>query len=289
MRSATSQVSISALTDSGKARDENEDAIACYQSERYPFSFLVVADGMGGYAGGSTASRIAVESVKQSLPLVIDSTFLSCTPQQQLLMLKSYLLECTKQTNQLILEEKQRLDEFSQMGTTIVIAMIWRDCLIIAHVGDSRAYCWSKRGLCQLTKDHSLVQEMIESETLSEEEAKKSSVRNQLTLALGVVEGAEPVISEIKLQEDSRVLLCTDGLTEYLDDHDVEMILSSQLSIDECAATMINRANELGGKDNISVGIIEFASAPLHDSLDDQEVLTLADNTVRTLEYLNSD
>lgn len=245
-------------TDIGQIRNENEDSIRWASHPQYPFSYVVVADGMGGYTGGSMASTIAVETLKHYLDNIINPTFLSCTPDQQELMLQAALADAINVANQEILNAKLTRPQLAQMGTTLVLAVTWLDHITVAHLGDSRAYLWDQQGLVQLTRDHSLVQEMIDCGSLTVEQAKTSNVRNHITRALGVTPTVEPTINTYQLQRNCLIMLCSDGLTEYLDNTALEYVLTTHRPALECCYRFIDDANQLGGKDNITVGIIEF-------------------------------
>ncbi len=252
------QLSINGRTDIGQIRNENEDSIRWLVHPSHPFGYVIVADGMGGYTGGAMASTIAVETLKHYLDNIINPTFLVCTPDQQELMLQATLVDAITVANQEILNAKVTRPQLAQMGTTLVVAVIWQDRVIIAHLGDSRAYLWDQQGVMQLTRDHSLVQEMIDSGSLSEEQAKTSEVRNHITRALGVTPTVDPSVNSFQLQQNCLMMLCSDGLTEYLDNTALEYVLSTHRPALECCYRFIDDANHLGGKDNISVGIIEF-------------------------------
>ncbi|MGH1373536.1 MAG: Stp1/IreP family PP2C-type Ser/Thr phosphatase [Cellvibrionaceae bacterium] len=265
--SSRPHIAINGRTDIGQVRNENEDNIRWYNHPQTPFGYVVVADGMGGYSGGAAASSIAVNTIGEHLEKILSPTFQSCTPKQQELMIQSSLIEAINNANQAILQTKEQNPQFSQMGTTVAIAVIWQDQMTIAHLGDSRAYLWDKQGFVQLTKDHSLVQEMIDSGNLSEDQARHSQIRNQITRALGVSTQVEPSINNYPLTQNCLLMLCSDGLTEYLDNGQLDYVLSTHRPALECCYRLIDDANLLGGKDNISVGIIEYTldeSAPLN-------------------------
>ena len=259
-------LAVNGRTDIGLVRDENEDSIRWYADTNHPFAYIVVADGMGGYSGGSTASNIAADTLQSQLRELLNSTFLSCSPEQQQLMLRAALIDAIAGANREILTTKDFYPQFAQMGTTLVAAVIWKDFLMVAHIGDSRAYLWNHYGLQRLTRDHSVVQEMIDGGQLTPEQAKESNIRNHITRALGVAEQADPVINSWTLTEGALLLLCTDGLTEYLDDHMIERVLATHRPALECVYKFIDDANRLGGRDNISAGILEFSTRPEIDA-----------------------
>lgn len=263
---ASHRIAINGLTDIGQVRNENEDNIRWYNHPTLPFGYVVVADGMGGYSGGSTASTIAVNYIGKHLEAIVNPTFQSCTPNQQELIIQSTLIEAINVANAEILLAKQQNPQLGQMGTTVAIAIIWQDQVTISHLGDSRAYLWDKQGFIQLTKDHSLVQELIDSGSLNEGQARQSNIRNQITRALGVTQSVDPSINNYQLTQNCLLMLCSDGLTEYLDNGQLDYVLSTHRPALECCYRLIDDANLLGGKDNISVGIIEYTLEAAHQS-----------------------
>lgn len=253
-------LAISGRTDIGQIRKENEDNIRWYNHPRLPFGYVVVADGMGGYSGGARASHIAVNSIGQQLEALLNPLFRSCTPQQQKLMIQSALLGAFNQANNEILVTKRAEPQLGHMGTTAAMAVVWRNQVTIAHVGDSRAYLWDTHRFVQLTRDHSVVQELVDNGQLAKSQARYSTMRNQITRALGMTSTVEPTITSFYLKKSCLLLLCSDGLTEYLDNVQMDYVLSTQRPALECCYRLIDDANLLGGKDNISVGIIEYTA-----------------------------
>lgn len=254
------KLAVNGRTDIGQARKENEDSIHWHSDLELPFAYAIVADGMGGYSGGAMASNLAIETFKHHLDKQLNNTFLSCSPEQQQLILRATLVDAIKLANQQILNAKNSNPQFSKMGTTFVLAVVWRNFLIVAHLGDSRAYLWNQYGLRPLTQDHSIVQEMINNGQLSPQEARTSNLRNHITRALGVTEQVDPAINSWPLTDNALLLLCSDGLTEYLNDRDLELILSTHRPALECVYRFIDDANQMGGKDNVSACILEFST-----------------------------
>lgn len=250
-------LAVNGRTDIGQVREENEDAITWFAHPDQPFAYVVVADGMGGYSGGSLASRIAIETLSLCFSQLITPTFLACTPEQQKLMIQAAVRSGIHKANHSIINAKSENPDFSHMGTTVVLTVVWRDQLTVAHVGDSRAYLWSLKGLAQLTRDHSVVQEMIDAGTLTEEEARTSDVRNHITRALGVHEDVDPDVNTYRLTDNALLMLCSDGLTEYFDNAQLQHVLATHRPALECCYRLIDDANHSGGRDNISVGLME--------------------------------
>ena len=261
------RIEIEGRTDIGRIRDENEDALCWSNGQTNSFSFMMVADGMGGYTGGAIASQTAVRTISQCLTK-LQGTFSSCTPRQQTLILKSEIYQAIQEANRAILEQKLQNPELKQMGTTIVAAIIWQDRLITAHIGDSRAYFWNHNtGLKQLTKDHSVVQGMIDAGTLTEETARTCKIRNQLTKALGINNSVEPEINEHRLTADCILMLCSDGVTEYFSHSGIEQTLAAKGSSLQSCYTFIEESNRQGGKDNISIIVAECSKPSTKDRI----------------------
>ncbi|WP_444945820.1 Stp1/IreP family PP2C-type Ser/Thr phosphatase [Microbulbifer sp. VTAC004] len=267
-------LAVNGRTDIGQVREENEDSIRWHASADKPFAYMVVADGMGGYTGGATASKIAAETIQSHLDNLLEHTFISCTPEQQQLILRATLIDAINNANSALLNTKNMNPQFSKMGTTIVVAVMWRDFLIVAHIGDSRAYLWNNYGLQRLTRDHSVVQEMIDSGQMTPEQAKQSNVRNHITRALGISSSVEAEINSWKLTENALLLVCSDGLTEYLDDYAIERVLATHRPALECVYRFIDDANRLGGRDNISAGILEYSSQSMPQMLAQEQSVT---------------
>lgn len=255
-------LAVNGRTDIGQIREENEDAITWFAHPDQPFAYVVVADGMGGYSGGALASRITIQTLSLCFSQLITPTFLACTPEQQKLMIQSAVRSGIHKANLSIIEAKAENPDFAHMGTTVVLSVVWQDQLTVAHVGDSRAYHWSLKGLTQLTRDHSVVQEMIDAGTLTEEEARTSDVRNHITRALGVQEDVEPDLKTYRLTESALLMLCSDGLTEYFDNAELQHVLATHRPALECCYRLIDDANHSGGRDNISVGMLEVTVGP---------------------------
>lgn len=276
-------LAVNGRTDIGQVREENEDSITWYNHPEHPFAYVVVADGMGGYSGGALASRIAVQTLSLQFSQLLTPTFLACSPDQQKLMIQAAVRNGIHKANHSIIEAKAENPNFAHMGTTVVLVVQWGDQLTVAHVGDSRAYLWSLRGLVQLTRDHSVVQEMIDSGAMSEEEARTSNVRNHITRALGVHDDVEPELMTYRIAESALLMLCSDGLTEYFDNPDIQHVLATHRPALECCYRFIDEANHKGGRDNISVGIMEvsFTARPSYEAPLSVPAGTGEDTTVR--------
>ncbi|MBM4125355.1 MAG: serine/threonine-protein phosphatase [Nitrospira sp.] len=250
------------LTHIGLVRSANQDAFAVLN----PCCFWIVADGMGGRAGGEVASRLAIETIAPF------GDSLASHPAQS--DPSALLREAIQTANRAIRGEAVAQPGLAGMGTTVVALHIAPAPssdqasgppaqATIAHLGDSRAYLLRDRSLTRLTKDHSWVEEQIRQGLLSPEEARTHPSRHLLAKALGTQADAEPDIATHFLQPGDRLLLCTDGLTKMLDDGRVadELLLAGPLPQAVCQA-LIERANQRGGEDNTTVVVIDCAYKP---------------------------
>ena len=234
------------ITDVGMVRQVNQDYV--YTSDT-PLGTLpnlfVVADGMGGHQAGDFASKYTVEVVKQELKQTDETD------------VEKALVSAIKKANKEIIKKASEDTHLKGMGTTIVAATIVRQMMYFANVGDSRLYLINQ-GITQLTKDHSLVEEMVLAGQLSRSEARTHAKKNVITRAIGGEEQVEPEMFSVDLKENSKILMCSDGLTNMLEDDEIMRIVKNSPDIEEAAAVLIDRANANGGKDNISVVIVEL-------------------------------
>ncbi|HEY8555104.1 MAG TPA: Stp1/IreP family PP2C-type Ser/Thr phosphatase [Burkholderiales bacterium] len=234
------------LSHPGQVRDENEDCIAM----RPDLGLAVLADGMGGHQAGEVASRMAIEAITESLSRVGSRV----APRKQ-------ILNAIEGANTAIFEAAQARADYRGMGSTVVVALFRGDRLYVAHVGDSRLYRFRDGKLTQLTQDHSVVQELVNRGLFTPEEARQSLARNLVTRALGVDPTIESELHEERVRTGDIYLLCSDGLTDVVTDEQIaEILAESSPDVDAAAHRLIERANALGGPDNISV-ILALASA----------------------------
>lgn len=233
------------ITDVGMVRQVNQDYV--YVTDR-PLGILqnlfVVADGMGGHQAGDYASKYTVEVLNRELALSEGEDIERC------------LVGAIKTANREIIKEASRDEHLKGMGTTVVAATISNQMMYFANVGDSRLYLINQ-GIQQLTKDHSLVEEMVRLGGIKPEEAKHHPDKNIITRAIGVLPEVSADFFETTLVPGDTVLLCSDGLTNMIDDTDIKRIVLGQRDIVEKTQRLIDAANENGGKDNITVVLIE--------------------------------
>ncbi|MEN7344003.1 MAG: Stp1/IreP family PP2C-type Ser/Thr phosphatase [Pseudomonadota bacterium] len=249
--SSKGKIRFSALTDTGRVRDHNEDAIAT-NSEA---GLLVLADGMGGYNAGEVASGIAVKTVYGLLSdAVMRDTRGDIESTTGLMRQTIALRDGVRRANKIIHQTAQSQPQCEGMGTTIVAGLFFDNKLSIAHVGDSRLYRMRGGELSQITLDHSLLQELIDRGFYSEEEAQRSTNRNYVTRALGVEAQVEVEIQEVDVDVDDIYLLCSDGLPDMVEDEEIHLTITTfSDNLEVAAKQLIKLANEHGGRDNISV------------------------------------
>ncbi len=245
------KLEIVCATDVGRRRTHNEDAIG----EDLDLGLAVLADGMGGYRAGEVASAIAVnmilgevrDGLKKVKPGVVDEeTGLT----SESLLLKSAI----ERANQTINQTAQSQPQCQGMGTTVVVVLFYNDRVSVAHVGDSRLYRFRGEVFEQITSDHSLLQELIDKGFYTPEEAKQSLNKNLVTQAMGIEPTVRPDVSEDFVLPGDVHLLCSDGLTDLVEDDEIHLTLRKYSDNLELAAkTLVQLANDAGGKDNISV------------------------------------
>jgi len=235
----------SGKTDRGMVRAKNEDTF--YLDEK--MGLLVVADGMGGHASGEKASNLAINVIRDYLqgPQQIigdhDPSYSEAT---------NRLNSSIRLANQAVYEAAQSSPQLKGMGTTIAAVLLTGNKLSIAHIGDSRAYLIRAGGIDQLTDDHSMVNEQVKRSIITKEEAAQSEMKNLLTKALGVRMETQADLDELTVFGDDILLLCTDGLSNMITDKTALEIISSAQSASAACDSLVNAANENGGKDNIT-------------------------------------
>ncbi|MBO4799046.1 MAG: Stp1/IreP family PP2C-type Ser/Thr phosphatase [Lachnospiraceae bacterium] len=234
------------MTDIGKKRVVNQDNI--YVSTR-PVGNLpnlfVVADGMGGHKAGDYASRYATDAVVESISANSETD------------IKKIITKAVEDANSLVFKKSAENEDFRGMGTTLVIAAISGDELTVANVGDSRLYLIEGSSIKQLTQDHSLVAEMVRMGQIDEQEARRRPDKNIITRAIGISEVIHADFFKSKVKSKEFVLLCSDGLSNMLEDSEMLSAVTGSEPLEKKTSMLIDLANQKGGKDNISVIIIE--------------------------------
>lgn len=238
------------VTDIGKTRKQNQDKIYFPQSND-ELRLFILADGMGGANAGDVASEIAIKSIIK----YIKENFEKINHGR--IEIEKLIRDAIVNSNTQIYKMSSTDEKLNGMGTTLTMALIYRGVIYIGHIGDSRLYRFRKHIIRQLTKDHSYVQELLKQGTITKEEAANHPQKNVLLKALGVEEKVEPDIFEKGFIKEDVLLVCSDGLTNMLEEKEIyEIINKTKNDLKETCKKLISKANEKGGLDNISVIII---------------------------------
>lgn len=239
---------LAAKTDIGNQRNENQDNYrAGYQKNDTVWA--LVCDGMGGANGGKIASGIVAASLEE---LFVENIDAMETP----IAVRKFLLNSLDATNNIVFERAAATPALSGMGTTIVCAVVRGGRVQYAHVGDSRIYLLHSGELKQLTRDHSMVQELLEQGSITPQEATHHPKKNLITRALGVAVGVGIDYDECPVVEGDILLLCTDGLSNYVTDSEMTDVLQTQ-SFYEAPNVLVQKALDAGGLDNITVLLVK--------------------------------
>jgi protein phosphatase len=246
-----SVLEIASATDTGKVRSHNEDSIAADAE----IGLAVLADGLGGYNAGEVASGIAVATlmteIKRSLAGREPHEANDATSEQLAVRL---IKESSARANAAIYQAARSQPRYAGMGTTLVAALFYGSRVTVGHVGDSRLYRLRQGKLEQITRDHSQLQEQIDSGLISEEQARYAQNRNVVTRAVGIEPGVETEVHAYDVGPGDIYLLCSDGLSDMVADDDIHATLGKlQSSLPLAAQQLVQLANVSGGRDNISV------------------------------------
>lgn len=250
-------------SDVGRERAHNEDAILVDADRK----LVVLADGMGGYQAGEVASQLAIDVVREdSSDATLTETDLGrIDPETGISVAMRQLRGAIEKANNRICSVARGREELNGMGTTIVAARFYEGRVGIAHVGDSRCYRLREGVLEQLTRDHSYVQDQLEKGLISEDEAKHSPQKNLITRALGIDAIAEADVQEFRTRPGDTYLLCSDGLSDLVDDKSIETQLAREANPADRTKRLIDAANSNGGRDNISVILVVVGDPPVAD------------------------
>lgn len=249
------KIRMSEISDTGKVREHNEDAIG----SNAEIGLMVLADGMGGYNAGEVASGIAVQTITElTAEGAVREVRNAIDPTTGLMRQTIVLRDAVARANKIIYQTAQSQTHCEGMGTTLVAALFYDNRVSLAHVGDSRAYRLRNDKFEQLTLDHSLLQELVDRGFYSEEEAQRSTNRNYVTRALGVEPTVEVEVQEYEVERGDVYLLCSDGLPDMVEDEDIHLTISTfNASLDVVGQQLVQLSNEHGGRDNISVMLAE--------------------------------
>jgi protein phosphatase len=240
-------------TDTGKVREHNEDTIAFDPD----IGLLVLADGMGGYNAGEVASGIAVKTIVNLVKEQVEREDMNVQDRDAGLSRPTIILrDAIQRANKIIYQTARTQPQCEGMGTTVVAALFFDNRITIAHVGDSRLYRQRLGGdkLEQVTMDHSLLQELVDRGFYSAEEAQRAANKNYVTRALGVEPNVEVEIQEVPANKGEVFILCSDGLSDMVEDEDIHLTINTfSANLDTVAKQLIQLANDNGGRDNVSV------------------------------------
>ena len=239
------------LTDTGKVREHNEDTIAVDPE----IGLLVLADGMGGYNAGEVASGIAVKTIVNLVRESVEREDMRVHDGGSGMSRPAIILrDAIHRANKIIYQTARTQPQCEGMGTTVVSALLFDNKIAIAHVGDSRLYRLRSDKFEQVTMDHSLLQELVDRGFYSAEEAQRAANKNYVTRALGVEPNVEVEIQEIPVQKGDFYVLCSDGLSDMVEDDDIHLTISTfSANLDTVAKQLIQLTNDNGGRDNVSV------------------------------------
>lgn len=252
----TDALDIVRITDVGLLREHNEDAIASDDA----IGLVILADGMGGYKAGEVASEMAVLSITAELKEAMSdfqpghevANSGGLQPETQL------IVDAVSHANAAIYHVSENYPHCAGMGTTLVLGLFVNNRLLAGHIGDSRMYRLRNQLLEQITEDHSLLQEQIKAGLITPEQAKFATNKNLVTRALGIDPDVELELNEFEVEVGDVYLLCSDGLTDSVEDKDIQSTLNDNSSnLLWAAETLVQMANDNGGRDNISVILVK--------------------------------
>ena len=232
-------------TDTGLARDNNEDAVAFDPASQ----LFILADGMGGYNAGEVASAMAVSFINAEL----GRWLLQVGGEASLREIRRAMTICVDNANHAVFDAAHTNAHYAGMGTTLVVGVFQADRLVLGHIGDSRCYRLRGRVLQQITKDHSLLQEQLDAGLITPQQAITALNKNLVTRALGVEDAVLLDVHEHRVEAGDVYLICSDGLSDMLTDEQIAKILNTHVNLVEKAQHLVTAANDNGGRDNISV------------------------------------
>lgn len=238
----------SQITEVGLVRANNEDSLLICSD----LGLFMIADGMGGHQAGEVASREALLYLEKQVRLLL----------AQITGWEQIMLAAMQNTNQYIYNLANQKVKWYGMGTTVTVCWLQKydnryGEVLLAHVGDSRAYLIRAATITQITEDHSLVGELIKNGSITVESSRDHPRQNVLTQAIGVLPGVDVALYQVSLDAGDKILLCTDGLTKHLPNRAINKIVHSTITPDEAVKKLANAALEQGGTDNVSVILIE--------------------------------
>jgi PPM family protein phosphatase len=255
----TQSLQSASLTDPGRVRDHNEDCIEL----RPEIGLFVLADGMGGYNAGEVASGMATSLIADGMQEAWVPGAVEALSRDEAKALSERLMrEHIGRANAAIFTTSQNNPECAGMGTTLVVCLFHDDFLTVGHIGDSRLYRLRGEAMEQVTRDHSLLQEQLDSGLITPEEAKLSQNKNLVTRALGIDPSVEPEIHVYETEPEDLYVLCSDGLSDMVEDEEIRLTLITLKSNPTLTVQqLVQAANDNGGRDNISAMLIRVAES----------------------------
>lgn len=234
----------------GKRRKDNEDSVGVFTNQQ-GVKLAIIADGIGGNQGGDVASEMAVTHIGHSF---------SATNAKTIDETKNWLQKQISSENQDIRNRSEQFLDLKGMGTTVVLAVIFNQTVLIGNIGDSRGYLLRDHIFSQVTEDHSLVNELVKRGELSKQAARVHPKKNVITRSLGIEKAVQIDMHYLELTDDDMLLLCSDGLSDMVDDDQIQAVLENDSSVQEKCDELVKLANDAGGLDNISVILIDDRS-----------------------------
>lgn len=232
----------------GKRRKNNEDSFSILQLTDKLYIFMV-ADGVGGEKKGEVASELTIYHIEEYFKNNFYEVLASLDEETKIIQ----SIEDAIHYSNNIVRELSLQEEFYMMATTIVMALVYESEAFVANVGDSRCYLFGEKGLFQITKDHTFVQELIDKEVITSEEAKTHQEKSLITRAIGLEKDVEIDFYKHKLEEDDLLILCSDGLNSMLDDEEIEKVIKKHTTVEYIVSELIQKALDKGGLDNVTV------------------------------------
>jgi len=241
------------ITDSGKVRKHNQDVFQTFSNEDKDIAVLVVCDGMGGAKAGNIASELAADIFMDEMKRKIDEIEDDYNRDD----IAKMMADAVHTANNTVFEKSLEDEEFSGMGTTLTAAVSTKDGEVVANVGDSRLYHISDKKITQITRDHSVVEDMIERGEITRNEARRHPSRNLITRALGTGINEPPDIFFIKMKSGESIILCSDGLTAVVMDNEIQFELLRGATVRESCEVLVDMALERGAPDNVTAVIFK--------------------------------
>ena len=246
---------VATATDPGMVRSHNEDSMGADAE----IGLAVLADGMGGYNAGEVASGIAVAMLTTEMKQALESNEPQSIDESGETLAEKFVRENSAKANAAIYQTAKSQPQYSGMGTTLVVALFFDNRMTVGHIGDSRLYRLRKDVFEQVTRDHSLLQEQIDSGMITKEQARYSQNKNLVTRAVGIDPEVETEIHTYNVEPGDIYLLCSDGLSDMVQDEDIHSTLSTlQSNLPLAAKQLVQLANDSGGRDNISVILVRI-------------------------------